>query len=123
MFYFVPHLRRALCVLVILLLSNVSSGINPIVAENALPGNPSSEWDISGAGDITIQGFASPLSVNTGGSIDFKIDVQGAATSYTIKIYRLGYYNGDGARLIANLGSFSRCCPAQPTLRNCCRKN
>ena len=106
MFYFVPHLRRALCVLVILLLSNVSSGINPIVAENALPGNPSSEWDISGAGDITIQGFASPLSVNTGGSIDFRIDVQGAATSYTVKIYRLGYYNGDGARLIANLGSF-----------------
>ncbi len=106
MFHIVPPLRRAMCVFVILLLSSVSFGTNPIVAENNLPGNPASEWDISGAGDLSIQGFASPLSVNTGSVIDFKIDVQGAASNYTIKIYRLGYYNGDGARLIADLGSF-----------------
>src|SRR5205085_11469569 len=31
---------------------------NPIVAENLLPGNPASEWDIAGAGDDNIQGFA-----------------------------------------------------------------
>ena len=31
---------------------------NPITAENCLTGNPASEWDISGAGDATIQGFA-----------------------------------------------------------------
>jgi hypothetical protein len=27
---------------------------NPIVAENKLPGNPASEWDISGAGSSDI---------------------------------------------------------------------
>ena len=31
---------------------------NPIVCENANPGAPASEWDISSAGDDTIQGFA-----------------------------------------------------------------
>ena len=36
---------------------------NPIVVENSLPGNPASQWDISGAGDLTIQGFADRKSV------------------------------------------------------------
>ena len=39
---------------------------NPITAENCLPGNPASEWDISGAGDPSIQGFATDISVNRG---------------------------------------------------------
>ena len=41
-------------------------GVNAIVAENALPGNPASEWDISGPGDASIQGFATDISVNRG---------------------------------------------------------
>ncbi|MDP4264906.1 MAG: DUF4082 domain-containing protein [Bacteroidota bacterium] len=69
---------------------------NPIVAENALPGNPSTEWDIAGAGDISIQGFATDISVNKGQTVHFKIQTD--ATAYTIDIYRLGYYNGNGAR-------------------------
>ena len=39
---------------------------NPIPAENQLPGNPPSEWDVSGSGDSTIQGFATDMSVNKG---------------------------------------------------------
>ena len=70
-----------------------------IAAENALPGNPPSEWDVSGAGDLSIQGFATDISVNRGETIDFKIDT--TATAYDIKIYRLGYYRGNGARLVA----------------------
>ena len=30
---------------------------NPIVCENQLPGNPAAEWDVSGAGDPSLQGF------------------------------------------------------------------
>ncbi|MBC7947533.1 MAG: DUF4082 domain-containing protein [Chitinophagaceae bacterium] len=71
---------------------------NPIVTENALPGNPSSEWDIVGAGDLTIQGFATDISVNKGQTVRFKINT--TASNYTIDIYRLGYYNGDGARKV-----------------------
>src|SRR5690606_4555822 len=79
---------------------------NPIATENSLPGNPKSEWDISGSGDPNIQGFATDMSVNKGQTVRFKIDVSGGGT-YSIRIYRLGYYQGNGARLVANLGSFN----------------
>src|SRR5687767_7367085 len=75
-------------------------GQNPIVAENSQPGNPSSEWDISGAGDLGIQGFATDISVNKGATVHFKIKT--SASAYTIKIYRLGYYQGNGARFMGN---------------------
>ena len=71
---------------------------NEIVAENCLTGNPDTEWDISGAGDLSIQGFATDISVDRGGTIEFKVDT--IASSFEIQIYRLGYYNGLGARLI-----------------------
>ena len=37
-----------------------------IACENAKPGTPQSTWDISGAGDAGIQGFATDISVNRG---------------------------------------------------------
>jgi len=78
---------------------------NAIVTENGLTGNPQSEWDITGAGDLTLQGFATDMSVNAGSSIGFK--VKGTlGLSYTIDIYRLGWYNGNGARKVASLGTF-----------------
>ncbi|RKS02408.1 DUF4082 domain-containing protein [Flavobacterium sp. 102] len=91
----------------IFLLSSSLFAQNPIVAENANQGNPASEWDIVGSGDLSIQGFATDISVNTGETIDFKIDCKAPQTNFTIKIYRLGYYNNDGGRLIADLGSFA----------------
>ena len=73
---------------------------NPIACENQLPGTPQSVWDV-GSNDTYIQGFADPFSVNVGGSINFKIET--AASSYSIDIYRMGYYGGDGARLITSI--------------------
>ncbi|MCY2687940.1 N,N-dimethylformamidase beta subunit family domain-containing protein, partial [Salinimicrobium sp. TH3] len=67
-----------------------------IVNENNLPGNPESEWDINGAGDLSIQGFATDISYNKGETARFKIKTD--ARDYDIKIYRLGYYQGNGAR-------------------------
>jgi hypothetical protein len=72
---------------------------NPIVVENAKPGNPPSQWDISGSGDPSIQGFATDISVNRGQTIRFKVKTN--ATNYRLDIYRLGYYGGSGARLVA----------------------
>ena len=77
---------------------------NAIVTENALPGNPPSEWDITGAGDLSIQGFATAIGTNKGNLVSFKITTT-AGISFGIKVYRLGYYNGSGARLVADLGS------------------
>ena len=80
---------------------------NPIVTENAQIGTPASTWDIptKDAGDSSIQGFATDISVNVGGTINFKIDVNtGTDKTFNISIYRIGYYQGNGARLIADLG-------------------
>ena len=55
---------------------------------------------MKGVGDPTIQGFATSMSVNVGQTESFKIDTP--ASSYHINILRLGYYGGDGARLIAS---------------------
>ncbi len=75
--------------------------INPIVCENQLPGNPPSQWAIQGAGDPSIQGFATDISVNQGDTVTFKINT--TAITYTLTIYRLGYYGGMGARQIATV--------------------
>ena len=49
------------------------AGSNAIVVENCQTGSPRSDWDISGAGDTSIQGFATDMSVNRGASVSFKI--------------------------------------------------
>jgi len=74
---------------------------NPIACENSQPGNSSSEWQVFGIGDPSIQGFATDISVNKGQTIRFKIDTN--ATAYRIDIYRMGYYGGLGARKVATV--------------------
>ncbi len=65
-----------------------------------MPGAPASQWDVAGAGDDSIQGFATQFSIDVGQTVHFKVDTD--APAYTIDIYRMGYYGGDGARLIAS---------------------
>ena len=77
---------------------------NPIVQENQLPGSPQGEWDVSGSGDPNIQGYATDISVNKGGLVTFKIKLQPAVVGgYVIDVYRLGYYQGFGARFISTV--------------------
>src|SRR6185295_10410241 len=83
-----------------------------IVAENALAGNPASEWDVAGAGDPSIQGFATDISVNRGETVSFKVATDSVA--YAINIYRLGYYDDKGARLIATVLPSAALPQAQP---------
>lgn len=75
--------------------------LNAVACENSKPGSPPEEWDISGAGDPDIQGFSTQISVNAGQPIDFKVDT--TASTYTIGIYRTGWYQGLGARKIADV--------------------
>ncbi|MGZ4958869.1 MAG: DUF4082 domain-containing protein [Methylomonas sp.] len=77
------------------------SPANPIEAENCKTGNPDSEWDVTGAGDSTIQGFATDISVNKGGTVFFKILTD--AGKFHLDIYRMGYYGGMGARKVATI--------------------
>src|SRR5689334_20119321 len=71
---------------------------NEIAAENLLEGALASEWDVTGSGDPSIQGFATDISVDQGETVNFKIDTP--SSDYRLDIYRLGYYNGNGARLV-----------------------
>ncbi|MGZ4989213.1 MAG: DUF4082 domain-containing protein [Methylobacter sp.] len=74
---------------------------NAIEAENCLAGTPKITWDITGSGDATIQGFADNISVNVGQTINFKIKTP--ANAYHLDIYRMGYYQGNGARRITTI--------------------
>ena len=41
----------------------LDEGIRVIACENTLPGDPPSDWQVSGVGDPSIQGFATSMSV------------------------------------------------------------
>jgi hypothetical protein len=84
--------------------SHSAAGQNAIQQENSLPGTPG--WDDFTASSTqdALSGFGSSISVNHGGSIDFYVTT--TAPSFKIDIYRSGYYQGIGARLVQSLGSF-----------------
>src|SRR5262245_13036078 len=71
------------------------------------------DWDVIGAGDPDIQGFATDISVNVGETVHFKIAAPGA-TTYQLKIYRLGYYGGAGATQVATVGPSAALPQTQP---------
>jgi hypothetical protein len=89
---------------------------NAIVAENCLAGQSDSEWDISGVGDTSIQGYAAQFSVNRGQTVQFKVDTNAAA--YRFDIYRMGYYNGAGARRVATVLPSATLPQSQPSCLN-----
>jgi Bacterial Ig domain len=72
---------------------------NRVACENTAAGNPASEWDVSGSGAPSIQGFATTISVNRGETVHFKIATD--ARLYHLEIYRMGFYGGAGARKVA----------------------
>ena len=79
-------------------LINCEAPANRIIAENCKAGNGVEEWDINGAGHPSIQGFADKQSYATGEKVVMRIKTP--STKYRIDIYRVGYYNGMGARKI-----------------------
>jgi N,N-dimethylformamidase beta subunit-like protein/uncharacterized protein DUF4082/Big-like domain-containing protein len=83
-----------------------------VYCENLKPGNPPSQWDIIGAGDPSIQGFATDISVNRGDTVQFKVKTN--AQAYHLDIYRLGYYGGSGARLITTVTPSAQLPQTQP---------
>jgi hypothetical protein len=74
---------------------------SPIACENSKPGTPQSDWDVSAGGSASIEGFATDISVNKGQTVRFKIRTN--AHAYTIEIFRMGYYQGNGARRVATI--------------------
>ncbi len=73
---------------------------NPIQRENALPGTPN--WRLPRAAKGAIEGYASQIDVLPGNELDLHVSTA-PATSYRVEIYRIGWYRGSGARLVACL--------------------
>src|SRR6266436_1769545 len=68
---------------------------NPIQIENAKPGT--SDWHtVNAASNHQIEGYSSSTSVNRGGNINLYVNT--ADGSYTIDVFRMGWYSGLGAR-------------------------
>ena len=67
-----------------------ADSLNPIQIENENPGTPGWNDFSSVLQDILISGYGSKISVNHGDSIDFFVTT--TAPSFTIDIFRTGYY-------------------------------
>eukprot|EP00051_Salpingoeca_urceolata_P017394 m.236546 g.236546 ORF g.236546 m.236546 type:complete len:755 (+) comp18941_c0_seq3:129-2393(+) len=79
---------------------------NAIVVENCRAGTPSQQWEINGAGDPAVQGFATPTSASAGQQVEFKVKVATEPSlALGIDVFRLGYYQGHGARKVASLSA------------------
>ncbi|MCC9608933.1 hypothetical protein LOC68_07775 [Blastopirellula sp. JC732] len=90
-----------------------------IPAENALPG--AKDWQITrvrvdsvGFRSPWIEGYCSKQSVLPGESIDIMVSTN-PARSFQLEIFRMGYYGGDGARLMKTLGPLESQTEATPT--------
>ncbi len=76
---------------------------NVIKQENALQGTASWQIPDGHGASIQIQAYASATSVNPGQSLTFSISTEKEGTPYSVNIYRLGWYNSLGARLMTTL--------------------
>src|SRR2546430_5202963 len=82
--------------------------VSPTVLENQQPGPGTwQKWlhGIQPADDVNkqIKGYASATSVNLGESITFYVTVN-PAQQYTMDVYRMGWYQGLGGRLMQSIG-------------------
>jgi hypothetical protein len=79
----------------LMLLAAPSRGANAISAENALPGDP--HWFRPAAPETNLDIYASQITLAPGETLQLHIS---AASRYKVLVYRLGWYQGAGARLI-----------------------
>jgi hypothetical protein len=74
---------------------------NPIADENALAGTGA--WQITLASTVQIQVYADSVSRAPGQTITFFVSTQVALTSYSVSLFRLGWYGGTGGCLKATI--------------------
>jgi hypothetical protein len=76
---------------------HATAASNPTQVENSKPG--SSDWEVTQVGlNHEIEGYASRTSVNRGEQVELFVNT--TDPTYTIDVFRMGWYNGLGARRI-----------------------
>ncbi|NOT83389.1 MAG: hypothetical protein HOP02_01120 [Methylococcaceae bacterium] len=95
-------ITKSLLSLLLLGFTTQVMALNPIQIENAIPSVPEDHaWTAFNipANPHNIEGYADKVSVSIGAKINFFANVNIARDrTYSITIYRLGWYNGVGAR-------------------------
>jgi hypothetical protein len=89
---------------------------NAIVLENQKTGTI--DWQISDAilaKNNEIAGYGDASSINKGQALNLKVSLAQAG-QYAIDVYRLGYYGGDGGRLISSATGLNGVTQAAPTI-------
>ena len=71
---------------------------NPVKAENLCPGTNSWRLDHPLGPEHAIEGFTAPVSANVGENV--KIYVSTTAPTFTLQVYRVGWYGGLGGHLV-----------------------
>jgi len=77
-----------------------AAAANPVQRENARPGTPG--WQIPVGAGTVISGYASQISVAPGAGFDLHVAAP-PGSRYRVYVFRLGWYQGVGGRLIACL--------------------
>jgi hypothetical protein len=90
-------LAVGLCLIAALAVGAQRAAANVITAENALPGTTT--WKTGTASKAGLDGYVSEISVAPGGQLHLHVTAP-TAVRYRIEVYRLGWYQGIGARLI-----------------------
>ena len=84
-----------------------------IAEENALTGNASG-WGITDVGDTGNVGFAREFSIQAGNTLNFSCHGNGTV----LDVYRIGWYGGDGWRLVTTLTNTATTQPAPTSIAN-----
>jgi hypothetical protein len=83
-----------------------TAGMSQVACENLQPGTSEDEWQVPyGQAATDIEGFTTDISVNIGSTLNFKVNESTTTSNFQIDIYRLGYYQGNGARKIATISN------------------
>jgi hypothetical protein len=80
----------------------IFKGVSVIREENLRKGDPN--WNLRYPRSNGIAGYASATSITAGQEIRFFVET--TARSYTVDVFRMGWYRGAGARLVDHLGPF-----------------
>ena len=80
----------------------------PVLNENNCKGEGSSDW-MTGNYDDNVAGFATQTSFNRGQNVPLKIarNATPGSTKVNIEVFRLGYYGGEGGRLVHTANNIS----------------
>ncbi len=78
--------------------ANAAFAANPIAAENTCPGTSAWRANLPFGPQNAIEAFTAPVSVNVGQPIQMYVST--TASSYAFHVYRMGWYQGLGGRLV-----------------------